>query len=201
MRTCLLIILSVCLCGCATSIDTYLKSHPETSSNSRDCMVQQKLCLGMTTEEVEATFGQPTDNHFDSIEGDNLFAYILSTPDSVTGMSFPERYYLRFVDNALTRIETQEEEIERDRQERVGQYIQEHSDRVDVKQLMLDKKIKIGMTKEEVKLSWGEPNNVNRTIATNENSEQWVYGSLGESSKMNYLYFEDAVLASWQDSQ
>lgn len=49
----------------------------------------------------------------------------------------------------------------------------------------------VGMTKEQVKISWGEPENINKTIATYGTREQWVYSS-------NYLYFEENKLTSIQ---
>ena len=56
--------------------------------------------------------------------------------------------------------------------------------------------VKIGMTKEMVKLSKGEPSDINRTRNEYGTSEQWVYGSLGNRY---YIYFEDGVVTSIQD--
>ena len=58
--------------------------------------------------------------------------------------------------------------------------------------LIVAEKIKIGMTKAMVKDSWGEPEDINRTVGSWGVHEQWVYGS-------NYLYFENGKLTSWQD--
>jgi hypothetical protein len=52
----------------------------------------------------------------------------------------------------------------------------------------------MGMTSEQVKMSWGEPDDVNRTVTEWGVHEQWVYE---ESRK--YLYFEDGKLTSWQE--
>jgi hypothetical protein len=54
-------------------------------------------------------------------------------------------------------------------------------------------KVKIGMTVEECKLSWGTPKKINRTINNNSSSEQWVY------SLNSYLYFEGGKLKSIQN--
>lgn len=51
--------------------------------------------------------------------------------------------------------------------------------------------VKIGMTKEECVLAWGEPNKINDDIRIGENIEQWVY-------KRNFLYFENGLLSSIQ---
>lgn len=53
-------------------------------------------------------------------------------------------------------------------------------------------KIVLGMTRDEAKLSWGEPKDINRTVGSWGVHEQWVYGS-------TYLYFKNGVLTSFQD--
>lgn len=58
---------------------------------------------------------------------------------------------------------------------------------------IFNKKIWLGMTKDMTLASWGEPNNINRTVGKWGIHEQWVYGS------GNYLYFENGKLTSWQD--
>jgi hypothetical protein len=51
----------------------------------------------------------------------------------------------------------------------------------------------IGMTEEQARMSWGEPDNVNRTTTRRGTSEQWVYGS------GSYLYFTNGILDSIQN--
>ncbi|HMN05826.1 MAG TPA: hypothetical protein PKD45_08865 [Flavobacteriales bacterium] len=62
---------------------------------------------------------------------------------------------------------------------------QENFDRI------LQGKVKIGMTKEMCKLSWGEPKSINETITSGKKSEQWVYSD-------NYLYFDNGILTAIQ---
>ncbi len=57
--------------------------------------------------------------------------------------------------------------------------------------LVLNGKVKIGMTKEMCELSWGEPKDVNNTITSGNKSEQWVYEN-------NYLYFDNNKLTAIQ---
>lgn len=59
-------------------------------------------------------------------------------------------------------------------------------------QRILDKKIWIGMTKEMLKLSWGTPDDINRTVTSYKVSEQWVYGT-------QYVYIDDGIVTAWQD--
>jgi len=56
---------------------------------------------------------------------------------------------------------------------------------------ILQGKVKIGMTREMCKLSWGEPKNIIETITSAKNSEQWVYSD-------NYLYFDNGILTAIQ---
>lgn len=51
----------------------------------------------------------------------------------------------------------------------------------------------LGMTTEQVRLSWGLPKDINRSIGAWGIHEQWVYGDY------TYLYFENGILTSFQD--
>jgi hypothetical protein len=52
-------------------------------------------------------------------------------------------------------------------------------------------KVKIGMTKEMCKLSWGKPKDINKTTTSGKTSEQWVYSD-------SYLYFDNGFLTAIQ---
>ncbi|MTI89553.1 MAG: hypothetical protein FH748_16485 [Balneolaceae bacterium] len=64
------------------------------------------------------------------------------------------------------------------------------------KQDILNGSIRIGMSKDMVRASWGRPNDVNRTVNAHSTREQWVYGSI---STRRYVYFEDGIMTSFQD--
>jgi hypothetical protein len=51
--------------------------------------------------------------------------------------------------------------------------------------------VSIGMTADQVRLSWGKPNKVNATLTSQNQREQWVYGK-------QYLYMQNGVLKSMQ---
>ncbi len=53
--------------------------------------------------------------------------------------------------------------------------------------------VRIGMTAEQCRASWGRPNDINRSTGTWGVHEQWCYGG------HNYLYFEDGILTSIQN--
>ncbi len=54
--------------------------------------------------------------------------------------------------------------------------------------------IYIGDSKEKVLRIFGKPERINRMVNSNMVHEQWVYGS-------NYIYLENGVVTSWQDSE
>lgn len=59
--------------------------------------------------------------------------------------------------------------------------------------LILERKVKIGWTKEMCEESWGSPSHVNRTINSQGTHEQWVY-------RNSYLYFDGNKLTTIQDN-
>jgi hypothetical protein len=61
-----------------------------------------------------------------------------------------------------------------------------------IENAVVEHKIVLGMTEEQVKLSWGKPERINRTVTRRGEREQWIYGD-------TYLYFENGVLDAWQD--
>ncbi|OAB45977.1 hypothetical protein [Paenibacillus glacialis] len=55
-----------------------------------------------------------------------------------------------------------------------------------------EKKISIGMNKEQVLMSWGGPRDINNYTSSKYHMEQWVYDN-------DYLYFYDGILESWSN--
>jgi len=53
-------------------------------------------------------------------------------------------------------------------------------------------RIKPGMTKDEVLLSWGPPGSKNRTVTAETTHEQWIYNR-------TYVYFDNDVMTAFQD--
>ncbi|MFC1885361.1 hypothetical protein ACFL2O_11385 [Thermodesulfobacteriota bacterium] len=66
----------------------------------------------------------------------------------------------------------------------------------EMQQLCLDRKIRIGMTKKMVLLSWGSPDDKNTSVSSRGRREQWIYRH--EDFKADYLYFENGILDSFQ---
>jgi hypothetical protein len=76
-----------------------------------------------------------------------------------------------------------------------GKLWQKHKDwNRDYCQAIVNRRVIIGMNSEQVRAAWGRPERINRTVFPSHTSEQWVYGD-------SYLYFDDGVLASFQDSR
>lgn len=61
---------------------------------------------------------------------------------------------------------------------------------------ILEGKIYPGMTKEMVRASWGEPDDVNRTVTRNRTKEQWVYEGYEDR---DYVYFRNGELTTIQN--
>lgn len=61
--------------------------------------------------------------------------------------------------------------------------------------------ISIGMTKEQVLVSWEEPDRKNRSVYSNYVHEQWIYDrySTEKGAYSEYLYFKNGILTGWQD--
>lgn len=59
--------------------------------------------------------------------------------------------------------------------------------------LIIEKKVKIGMSDTMCLESWGEPDSKNRTILNGVETEQWVYET------KSYLYFDNGILTAIQN--
>ena len=60
-----------------------------------------------------------------------------------------------------------------------------------IKNEILNGRVLIGMTKDEVVASWGKPDHINSTVTRSADREQWVYYG-------TYLYFDGDRLTSYQ---
>lgn len=86
----------------------------------------------------------------------------------------------------------QAEELRRQAEERRRQEITAKSWPDQIKQAVLDRKVHIGMTTEQVMAAWGQPLTVNETIRATSREEQWTYrGSV-------YLNFSNGTLTTIQ---
>lgn len=63
-----------------------------------------------------------------------------------------------------------------------------------IQNLIKQRKIQIGMTDEQVLLSWGRPYRINKSVYVWGIDEQWVYDHA-------YLYFKGGILQSYQTSE
>lgn len=70
---------------------------------------------------------------------------------------------------------------------------------LDIWTLIVNGKVKIGMTKEMCLLSWGNPKKINETITSNIKHEQWVYSTRFYPN--SFLYFKNGILTSIQDDK
>ena len=66
----------------------------------------------------------------------------------------------------------------------------------DIKRVVLEGNIQIGMTEEQVLASWGLPSRANRSVGSWGVHKQWIYEL--PHYKCAYLYIENGILTSWQ---
>ena len=69
----------------------------------------------------------------------------------------------------------------------------------DMQELILARKVAIGMTTHMVFYAWGRPDQVKETKESDETSEMWVYEKRGP--KRQYLHFEDGILTEVKYSE
>jgi len=67
---------------------------------------------------------------------------------------------------------------------------------IEVQEDIANNRVRLGMTADQVRESWGKPEDVNRTVTRWGTHEQWIYGP---SLEATYLYFDGGVLTSVQD--
>jgi hypothetical protein len=95
----------------------------------------------------------------------------------------------------LRQLEVDIQTKEQERQNRRELYVKEHPEVSQrIKDAVLKGSIILGMSSDAARAAWGEPKRVNRTVNARGVSEQWVYGD-------TYVYFDDNILTSWQDSR
>lgn len=64
---------------------------------------------------------------------------------------------------------------------------------LDIATLIIEKKVKIGMSSTMCLESWGEPISKNKTILNGIETEQWIYKT------NSYLYFDNGILTAIQN--
>ena len=72
---------------------------------------------------------------------------------------------------------------------------------VEMKEIVLSGKWRIGMTRNDLYASIGIPKDINRSVYTFGVHEQWFYNYDIRVPRTTdiYFYFEDGILTSWQD--
>lgn len=65
----------------------------------------------------------------------------------------------------------------------------------EIKSAVLNRKVLLGMTPEQVQMAIGKPKQINRSVYSFGVHEQWVYNN------GTYLYFENDKMTSFQDSR
>jgi hypothetical protein len=78
------------------------------------------------------------------------------------------------------------------------QYYREQNRKLEEEKAVEDairgKRVRLGMTKEQVIRSWGKPDDINRSVYRSGVTEQWVYDR-GDYERQ-YVYFDDGVVSA-----
>jgi hypothetical protein len=93
------------------------------------------------------------------------------------------------------KAEAEEAERQRKAEEQRRREIAAKSWPDQIKKAVVERKIRIGMTNEQVTAAWGRPEKVNETIRATGRDEQWIY------SGSTYLYFSNGTLTTIQRSR
>jgi len=76
---------------------------------------------------------------------------------------------------------------------RLKLYVESHSElSLQIKELILERRVCLSMTTEQVRVTKGNPVDINRSVGSWGIHEQWVYNN-------QYFYFENGILTSWQN--
>jgi len=65
--------------------------------------------------------------------------------------------------------------------------------------LILSSRLLIGMSEDALVLSWGRPNEINRSAGPYGVRKQYVYGAHSKYSEPTYVYIENGKVIRWQD--
>jgi hypothetical protein len=124
------------------------------------------------------------------------FVYIQKDTKDKFQVKFYSVYKDKYICGFLPKNSIKREEIKTHlsiEEDRRREYIRNNYFRIGLfKDDILKGNVQIGMSREMVKATWGEPENINRTVGSWGVHEQWIYGN-------TYLYFENNILTSFQD--
>jgi len=180
----------------------YVQSKIDLPLNLRDKIIMGHVSVGMTEDDVIAVMGKSCGSYdlgdgysrWDYNYDENGFMQTYSCYDGKQTVYFTKGK-VAFVNKSeyLEFLRKQEGKAKEAQIQKKRDYIKKNGiDKVKADNI-LKGMVSIGMTTEDVEVSWGKPKDINRSVGAWGVHEQWVYGS------SNYLYFENGKLTSWQD--
>jgi periplasmic protein TonB len=153
-------------------------------SDAEECAKREQIAASISTVESKKAPGQQPENTLAEIEKriSQLQPIVLGTCPENLGIA------------ALTaRLEKARQPIRRAiAHERRRQEINAKPWPERIKRTVLEERIEIGMTSEQVTASWGRPQSINETITAASRHEQWVYPG------PTYLHFINGTLTTIQ---
>lgn len=181
----------------------YLNAHPAIAGEIKDGIASGVVFKGMTGEQVKAIYGDPCVREKN---GYHIWTYAYRDKNkalrSNSRSCFGDKNYV-LKDDIVVFLSVyefekmQDEKNEADRKtdayNKRKAYVQQHKNLPEkIRKAILEEKIMLGMSADDVKTSWGDPKNINRSVGSWGVHEQWVYSG-------TYVYFENGKLTSWQN--
>ena len=187
--------------------EQYIKLTPGLTPDVTNNILSGKVSIGMTQNDVLAIMGVPC-HVFDMDYGFEKWVYDYNSQgfmnptecsySTAQNMYFKgeeivcdnESDFMKLLGSHKMGIKkAQKKALLKPKQE----YIRKHGITKDIADLILEGSVAIGMTREDVRASVGDPKNINKTVYALGDREQWVY------SDNFYLYFDNGKVTSWQE--
>lgn len=96
-----------------------------------------------------------------------------------------------YVINQASEKKLREENEENQRKKSISEFLIKNPKFKSFESACIDRKIKIGMPRELLYLSWGSPSQINSTVVRGMTSEQLIYGT-------QYVYLRNGIISAWQ---
>lgn len=189
MKPIMVIMFAILLAGCNGPTQQTTKAEtPEETAKRYAEIKKEQLALSYFTEEGQHTNIQEETPE----ERDRHYAEILKQQEIDTkeweNQVAKEELAAKTAAKVAAEKEKKKQQVNK---EKLAQTISKFS--TEDQYSILHHKIHIGMTTEEVRLSWGRPTNINRTTYAWGTHEQWCYGL------SSFVYFEHDVVTAIQN--
>ena len=177
----------------------YTNAHPELKEEIKNAIISGELILGMTKEQVKASWGEPK-SYWDKIEERDL-NYNVILEEWRYGKYSGIRNYIYFENGKLVDQLRESVLVEKRRE----YFVRSHKNISEkLQRSILNGRILLKMTREQAWATCGRATKVNTDVGSWGEHEQWVYDEKeihfkDRISCPEYIYIENGIVSSWQD--